>query len=1145
MKKNVLFVLALTAAISVGADPIDINKAKRIASAYMSEGTEPVTVNTGVVTRSTTGAPPLYIFNRGNDQGFVIISGDDCMPVVLGYTEKGEYDPQNMPPALMEWISSYSDMIAAAQEVKAAPRVVKRTVTDKHDIASLVPTHWSQGSPYNDYAPYRTNNGAKALSGCVATAASQVAFYWRNELPRTVQYNTPTYGYGGAPVTKSIPAGTPFRWKLLQANYNSSTPADMRDAVANLMYVMGTCTWLTYGLGEGTSTGGDFWKIVDTYNGQLHLNSTHVNKYNYSQEKWENMIYENLEQGWPVLYSGANKDGGHAVFIDGYRASDNLFRFNFGWGGQGDGYFTVNDTNGMNGYNQGQSMVYNIHPRNTNVEARIITETLYTRMANSIEIEVTNHGTASYKGVYLYISRNATPPSGISSSSLYDATTMIPSGQTQTITINYNAPVTGTLSIYVMDSHGVIMDSREIDAVVQRPGLTLESLTATGSIETGTADARWNGNPVTAIYNKVYDNTTSIIATLSNAENATNVTPTFNCDLYACDEAGEDFTLLKTFTEKNTVLPSSQTKDITFTMEGLETNKLYAACLHRSGTTGNVEYELGGTADSIVYFILHGQDLNLMSEGEHGMLVTGHWNAGRFTEMAQNENILYYDLRDVIGLNSTPRAAASNAVFYVSDDSEVMGRNVIRNGVCNDLQLTFGQDFAPKEDFTAQHAEFDPLTTSDQWNYIVLPFTAQTPRGCLARRIKKLVGLMVQDSDPANTELEAGVPYLFRTSRPGNALFTATDVTVLAECPALSDTICGSFVGLAPQQNLRKLNQAETQTFTYVPGAVIPAFSGYLNYANDISSSINTYSTIDRRNAGLVPVLTEAYEAAGYYADKVDEDALQAFMTQLEASAQCYTQQTSAADISTTTTVLEESLVTLKKSVLFRGEPLDCNIYMRNPSFELGRTTGWSITRASGQLTSVLDCSSLDSYMVNADGTYVFYSYSNEGKGSATLSQTVTGLQNGYYRVVASLDTDSEQSVTLFAGEKTATINGSSDGIRYLTDCEINDVEVTDGTLKLGVQGNDSWYKADNFRLYYVGAEPTAVKSAKSDTNTVNAWGGNSCIYLKNTSDEPATVCIYGLDGRMTRRISVSEETRIDGLAKGVYIVDRTKVIVH
>lgn len=60
--------------------------------------------------------------------------------------------------------------------------------------------------------------------------------------------------------------------------------------------------------------------------------------YNYSSKEWRALIYGELSQNRPVYMEG----GGHAFVCDGYSDSG-YFHFNWGWGGEMDGYFLLND----------------------------------------------------------------------------------------------------------------------------------------------------------------------------------------------------------------------------------------------------------------------------------------------------------------------------------------------------------------------------------------------------------------------------------------------------------------------------------------------------------------------------------------------------------------------------------------------------------------------------------------------------------------------------------------------------------------------------------------------------------------------------------------------------------------------------------
>lgn len=59
----------------------------------------------------------FYIFNTASGQeegGFVIISADDRLPAVLGYSDNGTFDYARIPENMKWWLSSYAGEISAA-----------------------------------------------------------------------------------------------------------------------------------------------------------------------------------------------------------------------------------------------------------------------------------------------------------------------------------------------------------------------------------------------------------------------------------------------------------------------------------------------------------------------------------------------------------------------------------------------------------------------------------------------------------------------------------------------------------------------------------------------------------------------------------------------------------------------------------------------------------------------------------------------------------------------------------------------------------------------------------------------------------------------------------------------------------------------
>ncbi len=1147
MKKPLSTVLTLLASLSCAwANPVDLTKAKETAAAYMSGNQVPEPVETAVAKRKAgNGQAPLYIFNRGNGQGFVIISGDDCLPAVLGCAEQGEFDPRLLPPALLDWIEGYSRMIEEAQEQGAKPQAAT-IAADKKNVAPLLTSHWTQGAPYNNLCPFRNDGGGRALTGCVATAAAQVAYYWRKELPDRSQYDTPTYGYGDAPVTESFPKGTPFRWELMQDSYGGGTPEDMNTAVATLMSVIGTSTWLTY----GSSTSGQISDLVNTFSGQLFLDSKCTYKSGISQADWENMVYEDLTKGWPIVYSGVSPtSGGHAVVVDGYRAADNLFHFNFGWGGQGDGYYTVNDQTGMNGFNGQQGMTHTIHPRDYAVEGRILAGKMYTRMKNTVRVEITNNGTTDYKGIYIAIERREKEPTGLDDASQRDVTTVVPVGETVSVDFSYRPSSAGSYYMYLMAPSAKVIARLTAEAVAQDAALSLNSLRLDAASETGETTVALGGQESTIIYNKVYGDTACVTASITNAPEATATMPTLQCDLYRYDGGQSAFVKMEEASDRETVFAGGETRTVRFGFGNAEKNVLYAAALHRDYKAGGEDLTMeAAPEDTVVYFETVGPDLAMETTDDRGAAFSGHWNRDRFLELAATADALHYDLTRVTGIDSLPRMENPNVLFYLDAASPAAGPNVIKDGTCEELQLTYGYDFRAKGGFTARHAVFDPRTSSMKWKYIALPFDSDVPEGSRARKIKKLNNLLISESDEANADMKACEPYLYRTTRPGYDRIEASGVTVDAGAdPETADTLAYTFRNMEAGKGQRTLNNGNTQTFVENEGSAIYAFSGYLNYDKDVSTSIYAYDRKDKESETLGELLNQAYDLAGNAAGQLTEEDLDAFLGQVRAAAACYTLHPDEEEIAAASGLLEESMKACRKNLIPADAPVDLtDVYLANASFENRRSTGWDIERETGQTSKVIDVSTLEEYMVNADGNYVFHSYSSTGAGSVTLSQKATGMKNGFYRVEARIATDGGQSVTLFANEDTATMTDDGLGRRYLRETAVDSVQVTDGTLTLGIRGNDGWYKADDFRLYYLGdGTVTSVSPVHGTASAVKAYGGEGCISLQGPEGEAVTVSVYGIDGRMVRQAAFVGHGQVCGLPKGIYVVERQKVIVR
>lgn len=1150
MKKRFPFVLAcLLVFTSAFSAPISLQKAKSIAASFMRNGNMPVCVQTTLTRNIDNETPPLYIFNRGDNQGFVIISGDDCMPQILGYTESGDFELGQMPPALLDLIAGYEEVIENAQSAGVSTRTVTRSVNTKTDIAPLVTAHWHQSSPYNDLCPFITNTTNRALTGCVATAAAQVAYYWRKDNPERTGEDTPTYDYGAAPVTESTPKGTPLLWGLMQDSYGSSTPADMKEAVATLMVVTGTSTWLTY----GSSTSGQISNLVNTFNTQFNLRSTCTYKSGISQDDWEDMIYDNLSQGLPIVYSGVHPtNGGHAVVLDGYKSSDNLFHFNFGWGGQGDGYYTVNDVNGMNGFNGQQGMVHDIQPKSFKVEGNILDWKIYKRMNSTITVSATNNGSAIYSGFYLFAeTRSTTLPSNINDAEAKNITDVIAPGETKTVTLTYKPTRSGTTYLFLTDKNCRLLDSLSIQVTDQTPDLTLNSFTINTNNENSNEEISIDGTSSTIPVLKVYnDNMIKAVANITNSENASYTAPSISCQLNVYNTTSQSFTKVDRINNSEYTFESGETNDVEYIYEGLDTESLYSIEFSPIYQASNQCEMNVNNVQTVLYFRLAGNSLNISKTSDYHVKVTGKWDEMTFMNLANDETIATYDLTEVTGeITRIPSVANPNALFYVKDNSTLSGTNIIKGNTCDELILQSGYNFVPLTDFTATKATFKMNHNGLQWIYAAIPFNCQLPASCMARRINELVNLTIK-ADSSNTSISKCTPYLFKTCSTAPVVFYAenADISTTAAPDLNDERIKCTFVNMEPGNLTRALNRFTTQEFASTT-STIPAFSGYIEYDNNVSISIFTYNSKDTETNNLGNAILSARDITTAYEHLVNADTYNKFIQQIESAESAFTLQASKSDITAATETLDEAIVTLKKQQIFNGTPIDyTEIYLANPSFESSsRTpTDWDVESQTGQLKSILDMTDIEKFLAGSEGSNAFYSYSNTGKGSVSISQQINDLPNGLYRLTAMLGTEEGKTVTLFAGNKEANLVGDDFGPRYLHKVVVDSIEVEDATLVIGINGNDSWYKADNFRLYYIGGTTTGIKDVTVDhqqNNDVSIEVRNRTVCVTSSTGNPVLVSVFNLSGQNIHQIYVSD-TETFTLPTGIYLINRQKIVI-
>ena len=312
------------------------------------------------------GAEKIYAFNLEGG-GYVIASGDSRALPVLGYSDSGHIDWENMPASMKWWLKSYDEAIASLcdhQFVDGNPmdgRAMTRAET-MTAIAPLLAMHWDQMGPYYDqcpiydgeYAPYK---GMRGLAGCVATAMAQVMAY--HQWPREACKAIPAYDFEYAFEGKSEPChmdalpSIKFSWDQMLNNYTEENPGTtaQREAVAELMRYCGQSANMVYSPVFSGAFTIDVLRALRNYFG-YDQGARFVRRVFCSIAEWEGLIYQELAAGRPVQYTGYSDDAGHSFVCDGYDG-EGLFHINWGWGGTDDGFFSLSVLNPYNNVSAG------------------------------------------------------------------------------------------------------------------------------------------------------------------------------------------------------------------------------------------------------------------------------------------------------------------------------------------------------------------------------------------------------------------------------------------------------------------------------------------------------------------------------------------------------------------------------------------------------------------------------------------------------------------------------------------------------------------------------------------------------------------------------------------------------------------------
>lgn len=340
--RKLLLLSFLIIAIIAHARQISEGEAASIASEFLNSAAVRQTPAKAGVRRAkapnaaNAEAAPFYVYNADDNKGFVIISGDDRAKRIVGYSDKGSFSFDNLPPQLNAMLKQYEEQIKNIPANTATHESWKASTRVSEEGGVLLETaNWGQGAPYNSLCPII--DGVQAPTGCVATAMAIVMKY----------HNWPEgYDWNSMPMTQ---------------------PKNTIESLSKLMVDAGKAVFMNYGAyesGANVNWIGHRLQYIFKYSPDCQ----YITSANFSYDEWTRMLKDNIDNNKPVIYSGTSDVVGHAFIIDGYK--DDVYHINWGWDGLCNGYYALDalTPNETQDYSSNTGMIINIVPDKSGTE---------------------------------------------------------------------------------------------------------------------------------------------------------------------------------------------------------------------------------------------------------------------------------------------------------------------------------------------------------------------------------------------------------------------------------------------------------------------------------------------------------------------------------------------------------------------------------------------------------------------------------------------------------------------------------------------------------------------------------------------------------------------------------------------------------
>ncbi len=409
----------------------------------------------------------VFVFKSG---GFVMISADDAVTPVLGYSSTESFDKNNIPSNAAAWLDGYNNHIkfivdnnlSNIETIKEWNKILNNQFNKTTQVVNpLCTTTWDQSSPYNNLCP------SGSVTGCVATAMAQIMKYWNYP---TTGVGTHTYTHATYGALTANFGATTYQWANMLNSYSGSSTATQKTAVATIMYHAGVSVNMDY---SPSASGAYSFDVPSALISYFNYSTSAEIKFlaDFTSANWITMLKGELDNSHPIYYSGTGPQGGHAFVCDGYNTT-NQFHFNWGWDGMANGYFAIGSLNPIGDtFNLDNSAVIRIKPPSSAPLADFVADNVTPPVAGTVNF--TDNSTNSpiswswtFDGGTPSTSTVQFPTVTYNTAGLYLVSLTVTNGTgSDTKTRSSYINVGGTPSAWIKQNTGFATASRGIDQV--------------------------------------------------------------------------------------------------------------------------------------------------------------------------------------------------------------------------------------------------------------------------------------------------------------------------------------------------------------------------------------------------------------------------------------------------------------------------------------------------------------------------------------------------------------------------------------------------------------------------------------------------------------------------------------------------------